>query len=107
GRRMETNESRSKKGLRRMRAGAVLTLLLTFAAGAFPAFAAQAPVQGAAEISSGPVLLTAEAAAERAAIFAPAVLQAREALREAELGAVEAGPRLLPDVTLSGGTGVN
>ena len=90
-----------------MRAGAVLTLLLTFAAGAFPAFAAQAPVQGAAEISSGPVLLTAEAAAERAAIFAPAVLQAREALREAELGAVEAGLRLLPDATLSGGTGVN
>ena len=90
-----------------MRAGAVLTLLLlTFAAGAFPAFAAEAPAQGGAAIAAEPVLLTAEAAAERAATFAPAVLQAREALREAELSAVEAGLRLRPDATLSGSTGV-
>lgn len=91
-----------------MRAGALLTLLiLAFAASALPAFAAAPPVEGAAEVAAEPVLLTAEAAAARAAAFAPAVRQARDAVREAELSAIEAGLRLQPDATLSAGTGVN
>lgn len=96
-----------KKGLRRMSAGALLTLLfaLLAATGASPALAAAPPV--AALPAQRVEVLTPEAAAERATAFAPAVLEAREALREAELAAIEAGLKLSPDATLSGSTGVN